>query len=119
VLLERAYAANQARQLALVLGFVPVVLSTSNRVDHWSYDQQMYKQRYQRERLLRCLKGACQMFTRLEPVNVMFPGSLRDVLTIDKRGRQETGVRIALYFFATRRSKDAYAVSIARMQNSW
>ncbi len=57
LLMDRAYEGNETRQLALDLGFVPVVPPKSNRVDPWEYDKEMYKRRNEVERLFRRLKG--------------------------------------------------------------
>ena len=36
--MDRAYEGNETRQLALNLGFVPVVPPLSTRIDPWAYD---------------------------------------------------------------------------------
>ena len=51
--MDRAYEGNETRQLALDLGFVPVVPPTKTRVDPWEYDREMYKRRNEVERLFR------------------------------------------------------------------
>ena len=45
LLMDRAYQGNETRQLALALGFTPVVPPLSTRVDPWEYDREMYKRR--------------------------------------------------------------------------
>ena len=49
LLMDRAYEGNETRQLALALGFTPVVPPLSTRVHPWEYDREMYK-RTQRNR---------------------------------------------------------------------
>ncbi|KFA30414.1 IS5/IS1182 family transposase, partial [Xanthomonas vasicola] len=83
LLMDRAYEGNETRQLALDLGFVPVVPPKSNRVHPWEYDQHMYKRRNEVERLFRRLKGYRRIFTRFEKLDVMFLGFLSFVLTVD------------------------------------
>ncbi|OLG43777.1 IS5/IS1182 family transposase, partial [Xanthomonas oryzae] len=83
LLLDRGYEGNERRQLALDLGFVPVVPPKSNRVDPWEYDKEMYKRRNEVERLFRRLKGYRRIFTRFEKLDVMFLGFLSFVLVVD------------------------------------
>ncbi|WP_345774518.1 transposase [Xanthomonas oryzae] len=83
LLMDRAYEGNETRQLALDLGFVPVVPPKSNRVDPWEYDKEMYKRRNEVERLFRRLKGYRRIFTRFEKLDVMFLGFLSFVLVVD------------------------------------
>ena len=56
--MDKAYEGNETRQLALDLGFIPVVPPVSTRVQPWEYDREMYKRRNEVERLFRRLKGA-------------------------------------------------------------
>ena len=44
-MMDRAYEGNETRQLALELGFDPVVPPLSNRVSPWEYDKELYKRR--------------------------------------------------------------------------
>ena len=55
VVMDRAYEGNQTRQLALALGFTPVVPPLTMRVDPWYYDKEMYKRRNEVERLFQRL----------------------------------------------------------------
>ena len=45
LLMDRAYEGNETRQLALTLGFEPVVPALKTRLDPWEYDREMYKRR--------------------------------------------------------------------------
>ena len=65
LLMDRAYQGNETRQLALALGFTPVVPPLRTRVDPWEYDREMYKRRNEIERLFRRLKGFRRIFSRL------------------------------------------------------
>ena len=57
LLMDRAYEGNETRQLALDLGFIPVVPPLRTRIEPWEYDREMYKRRNEVERLFRRLKG--------------------------------------------------------------
>ena len=57
LLMDRAYEGNETRQLALALGFMPVVPPLSTRVHPWAYDREMYQRRNEIERLFRRLMG--------------------------------------------------------------
>jgi hypothetical protein len=45
LLMDRAYEDDETRQLALDLGFIPVVPPLSTRVQPWEYDRAKYKRR--------------------------------------------------------------------------
>ena len=81
--MDRAYEDDATRQLALDLGFVPVVPPKSNRIDPWEYDREMYKRRNEVERLFRRLKGFRRIFSRFEKLDVMFLGFVVFVLIVD------------------------------------
>jgi transposase len=70
--MDRAYEGNETRQLALDLGFIPVVPPLRTRVEPWQYDRAMYKRRNEVERLFRRLKGYHRIFSRFEKLDVMF-----------------------------------------------
>ena len=71
------------RQLALDLGFTPVVPPLKTRTDPWEYDREMYKRRNEVERLFRRLKGYRRIFSRFEKLDVMFIGFIHFVLIFD------------------------------------
>ena len=83
LVMDRAYEDDRTRQLALDLGFVPVVPPKSNRLDPWEYDRQMYKRRNEVERLFRRLKGFRRIFSRFEKLDVVFLGFVVFVLIVD------------------------------------
>ena len=62
--MDRAYQGDETRQLALDLGFTPVVPPLKTRTDPWEYDREMYKRRNEVERLFRRLKGYRRIFSR-------------------------------------------------------
>ena len=83
LLMDRAYEGNETRQLALALGFLPVVPPLSTRVAPWEYDREMYKRRNEIERLVRRLKGFRRIFSRFEKLDVLFLGFLSFALIFD------------------------------------
>ena len=83
LLMDRAYEGNETRQLALDLGFVPVVPPLSSRVDPWVYDREMYQRRNKIERLFRRLKGFRRIFSRFEKLDVLFLGFISFALIVD------------------------------------
>ncbi|MDP3808793.1 IS5 family transposase [Hydrogenophaga sp.] len=83
LLMDRAYEGNETRQLALDLGFVPVVPPVKTRIEPWEYDREMYKRRNEVERLFRRLKGYRRIFSRFEKLDLMFLGFISFVLVAD------------------------------------
>ena len=83
LLMDRAYEGNETRQLALDLGFVPVVPPMKTRIDPWEYDRELYKRRNEVERLFRRLKGFRRIFSRFEKLDVMFLGFISFALIAD------------------------------------
>ena len=83
LLMDRAYEGNETRQLALALGFTPVVPPLRTRVHPWEYDREMYKRRNEIERLFRRLKGFRRIFSRFEKLDVIFLGFISFALIFD------------------------------------
>ena len=83
LLMDRAYEGNETRQLALRLGFDPVVPPRETRLDPWEYDRKMYKRRNEVERLFRRLKGFRRIFSRFEKLDVIFLGFVVFALIFD------------------------------------
>ncbi|WP_230682780.1 IS5 family transposase [Variovorax paradoxus] len=83
LLMDRAYEGNETRQLALDLGFIPVVPPLRTRVEPWEYDRAMYKRRNEVERLFRRLKGYRRIFSRFEKLDVMFTAFISFALIAD------------------------------------
>lgn len=81
--MDRAYEGNPTRQLALELGFVPVVPPKSNRLEPWEYDREMYRRRNEVERLFRRLKGFRRIFSRFDKLDVMFLAFIHFALIVD------------------------------------
>ena len=69
--MDRAYEGNETRQLALELGFTPVVPPLCTRVEPWRYSKAWYKRRNEIERLFRRLKGFRRIFSRFDKLDVM------------------------------------------------
>ena len=82
LLMDRAYEGNETRQLALDLGYVPVVPPKHNRLTLWEYDRAMYKRRNEIERLFRRLKGFRRIFSRFEKLDVMFVAFINFALIV-------------------------------------
>jgi len=83
LLMDRAYEGDETRQLALDLGFTPVVPPKENRVSPWEYNRAMYKRRNEIERLFRRLKGFRRIFSRFEKLDVMFLAFINFALIVD------------------------------------
>jgi transposase len=81
--MDRAYEGDETRQLALDLGFIPVVPPKSNRLEPWEYDREMYKRRNEVERLFRRLKGFRRIFSRFDKLDVMFRAFIQFALIVD------------------------------------
>ena len=80
--MDRAYEGDDTRQLALDLGYLPVVPPKSNRLDPWDYDLAMYRKRNEVERLFRRLKGFRRVFSRFDKLDVMFTGFIHFALIV-------------------------------------
>ncbi len=80
--MDRAYEGNETRQLALDLGFIPVV-PPKLRVTAWEYNRAMYKRRNEIERLFRRLKGFRRIFSRFEKLDLMFIAFINFALIAD------------------------------------
>ena len=70
--MDRAYEGDETRDLAVELGYIPVVPPKSNRLVPWEYDRELYRQRNEIERLFRRLKGFRRVFSRFDKLDVMF-----------------------------------------------
>ena len=80
LLMDKAYEGDETRQLAMTLGYTPVVPPKENRVEPWEYDKELYKRRNEVERLFRRLKGFRRIFSRFEKLDVMFIGFIHFAL---------------------------------------
>jgi transposase len=83
LIMDRAYEGDETRQLALALGFVPVVPPKTTRVTAWHYSKAIYKRRNEIERLFRRLKGFRRIFSRFEKLDVMFVAFIHFALIAD------------------------------------
>jgi transposase len=72
LIMDRAYEGNETRQLALDLGFTPVVPPLKTRRHPWSFDRMLYRRRTEIERLFRRLKGFRRIFSRFDKLDTMF-----------------------------------------------
>ena len=83
LLMDKAYEGDETRQLALDLGFNPVVPPKSNRLEPWEYDREMYRRRNEVERLFRRLKGFRRVFSRFDKLDIVFLGFVHFALIVD------------------------------------
>ena len=83
LLMDRAYEGNATRQLALDLGYTPVVPPLSTRIDPWDYDRQLYKRRNEVERVFRRIKGFRRVFSRFDKLDVMFTAFVLFALIVE------------------------------------
>ena len=81
--MDRAYEGDETRQLALALGYEPVVPPLRTRITPWQYDREMYKRRNEIERLFRRLKGFRRIFSRFEKLDALFLGFILFALIVD------------------------------------
>ena len=81
--MDRAYEGDETRQLALDLGFLPVVPPNPRRLRPWKYDQVLYAKRNEVERLFRRLKGFRRIFSRFDKLDVMFTAFIHFALVIE------------------------------------
>lgn len=81
--MDRAYEDNETRQLALDLGFIPVVPPLSTRIEPWEYDREMYKRHNEVERLFRRLRGYRRIFSRFEKPTIMLTAFISFALIAD------------------------------------
>jgi transposase len=83
LLMDSACAGNETRQLALDLGFIPVMPPPKTRLDPWDYDREMDKRRNEVERLFRRLKGFRRICSRFDKLGALFIGFISFSLIVD------------------------------------
>lgn len=83
LIMDRAYEGAETRQLAIDLGYTPVVPPKKNRLEPWEYDRALYKRRNEIERLFRRLKGFRRIFSRFEKLDRMFVGFIHFALIVE------------------------------------
>ena len=81
--MDRAYEGNETRQLALDLGFIPVVPPESHARRSVGVQQGLVQRRNEIERLFRRLKGFRRIFSRFEKLDVMFIGFINFALIVE------------------------------------
>src|SRR5271154_1725514 len=81
--MDKAYQGDETRQLVLDLGMIPVVPPKSNRLNPWSYNEELYRKRNEIERLFRRLKGFRRIFSRFEKLDVVFLAFLHFALIVE------------------------------------
>ena len=83
LIMDRACQGNETLQLALELGFTPVVPPHPQRRHPWSYDRALYAKRNEVERLFRRLKGVRRIFSRFDKLDVMFMAFVHFALIVE------------------------------------
>ena len=83
LIMDKAYEGDETRQLALELGYKPVVPPKKNRLTPWEYDKEMYRRRNEIERLFRRLKGFRRIFSRFDKLDIMFIGFIHFALIVE------------------------------------
>jgi transposase len=83
LLMDSAYAGNETHQLALDLGFIPVVPPPKTGLDPWEYDREMYKRGNEVKRLFARLKGFRRIFSRFDKLDALFSGFISFSLIAD------------------------------------
>lgn len=81
--MDRAYEGNETRQVAVDMGYIPVVPPKRTRIDPWEYDRELYKRRNEVERVFRRLKGYRRVFTRFDKLDVMFAAFVVVALAVE------------------------------------
>ena len=76
-------SASATLQLALDLGFIPVVPPHPNRLNPWRYDRVMHRKRNEVERLFRRPKGFRRIFSRFDKLDVMFIAFVHFALIVE------------------------------------
>ena len=80
---DGAYEGDETRQLALALGWTPVVPPSARRSAPWEYELGGCKRRNEIERLFRRLKGFRRIFSRFDKLDAPFLGFILFVLIFD------------------------------------
>jgi len=70
--MDKAYEDDKTREIAIILGYTPVVPPKSNRIEPWEYDKEEYKHRNEVERFFRWVKNYRRLCTRYDKLDVMF-----------------------------------------------
>ena len=81
--MDRAYAGQKIRELAVKLGYEPIVPPKKNFKEQWEYDKELYKQRNEIERFFRRIKRFRRIFTRYDKLDVVFEGFILFAIVID------------------------------------
>lgn len=83
LLMDCAYEGNETRQLALDLGFIPVVPPHPRRVQPWQLKKALYRRRNDIERPFRRLKGLRRIFSRFDKLDLVFIAFIYFALVIE------------------------------------
>lgn len=81
--MDCAYEGNETRQLALDLGFIPVVPPHPKRLEPWRFKKALYRRRNEIERLFRRLKGFRRIFSRFDKLDLVFIAFIYFALVVE------------------------------------
>ena len=81
--MDRAYSSRKMRELAVALGYEPVVPPKRNFKEQWQYDKELYKRRNEIERFFRRLKRFRRIFTRYDKLDILFAGFILFAVIVD------------------------------------
>jgi transposase len=83
LIMDRAYEGDETRQLALDLGFIPVVPPKCMRIDPWRYKKAMFRRRIEIERPFRRLKGFRRIFSRFDKLDLVLIAFIYFALVVE------------------------------------
>ena len=98
LVMDRAYEGDETRQLALDLGFEPVVPPKSNRLNPWQFNKQIYKRLELNEKLFHELKGFRRIFSLKNSISWLSPLSsspawMKNSISANAQVRESCGIR--------------------------
>ena len=83
ILMDRAYAGKNIREVAVKVGYKPVVPPKKNFKKQWEYDKELYKKRNAVERFFRRIKRFRRIFKRYDKLDVVYEGFILFAMVID------------------------------------
>ena len=81
--MNRAYAGKKIRELALTLGYQPIVPPKKIFKEQWEYDKERYKKRNEVASFFRRIKRFRRIFTRYDKLDVIYGGFILLVMVFD------------------------------------
>ena len=81
--MDRAYAGKKTREVAVKLGYKPVVPPKKNFKKQWEYDKELYNKRNEIERFFRRIKRFRRIFTRYDKLDLVFESFIVFAIVVD------------------------------------